>query len=836
MRKSKTTLFMILVVIAALFGGSLTTSAATKTADFNGGLPEGWSLVGDVQCANDRARTGNGVFSWSYSDTDNYLVTTTVEGTFEFYARAYNKNKASQVVVYEYTASGLGEQLFTTGSLRTSSTPQWSKYSFTLTKATQLAIALNYAAIDDVTYTEAEGGEGGGGEGGGTPDPEPDPAPIMGINLTKVLFGKVVADAQQTITVSNTGNAELTATIVSDNEEFTVAPAALTVAAGAEEIFTITYHFNATAYGSHSATITVTPNAGDAVAISASAYVKDPNVWSEDFEAGSVPDGWKADASNWTIADGVAHGKYTYGAVGYLTTPILKVADGEALTFQYKATANNVKVKVEASKDGGEFSEIKNTGWIDRMDDFATFTIDGLQSGNYQFRFVSDDYDLDDFEGFHLNLEAPVLLVSPTTEAAFGKVSAAPEAKTYTITNDGTGTLTGTITSSDAEQFTVSLSEFSLTAGESTTFDILPVLSENYGEKTATITIHPTNEGLADVTINATAVLVDPNMWTEDFEAGQLPEGWMNNGWTIGTSTAFADNTTPMALAPQSTTAGTLTTPRLQAKAGDVLTWDAYLRWSDESLLVEYTADNQTWTTLCDYKSEDEQQGDKYVKAMSFTAPADGTYRLRFTSKMQNGVDNFCGFALVPSTAVKETWHISYTFHYNSAAGEQSEEATEDMEVEFDGDNVGFNFPNPFSRNAWMRGTKYEQDNIVYYVFPMGQYVGQYAGENIYYCGGANDQLTDMIFFYNDDDKAFFNFEHVLLNGSTTAISLWAYFSDVVIYKDEKPVIEPDPTGIKNLTPSLSQGEGAAYNLRGQKVDANYKGLVIVNGKKYLRK
>jgi hypothetical protein len=93
-----------------------------------------------------------------------------------------------------------------------------------------------------------------------------------------------------------------------------------------------------------------------------------------------------------------------------------------------------------------------------------------------------------------------------------------------------------------------------------------------------------------------------------------------------------------------------------------------------------------------------------------------------------------------------------------------------------------------------------------------------------------------MIFFYNDDDKAFFSFEHVLLNGSTTAISLWAYFSDVVIYKDEKPVIEPDPTGIKNLTPSLSQGEGVAYNLRGQKVDASYKGIVIVNGKKYLRK
>lgn len=821
---------MLLVIMAALFGDSLMASAATKTADFNGGLPEGWSLVGDAQCANDRARTGNGVFSWSKSDNTNYLVTTAVEGTVEFYARAYNKNSASQVIVYEYTASGLGEQLYTTGSLRSSSTPTWSKFSFTLTKATQLAIALNYAAIDDVTYTEADGGEGGGG----TPDPQPDPAPVMGISTTTVNFGPVTADVSETITVSNTGNAVLEAAIAVDNNEFTVSPANLSVAAGQSGTFTISYSYNAEAYGGHTATVTVTPNAGDATTIAVSAYVRNPNVWSEDFSGNALPNGWKADVSNWTFADGVAHSKYDFYTSGYLTTPILKVATGEVMTFEYKATKNNVKVKIEASKDGGDFTEIKNTGWINKMDDFATFTIDGLQAGNYQFRFASDDYDLDNFEGFNLNLDAPALVVTPTTDAAFGKVSAQPEAKSYTISNAGTGTLTGTITSSDATQFTVSKGEFSLAAGESTTFDVALVMSENYGEKNTTITIHPTNEGLADVTINASAILMDPNVWTEDFNEGQLPEGWTNNSWTIGTSAAFDDNTTPMALAPQSNTAGTLTTPRLQAKAGDVLTWDAYLRWSDESLLVEYTTDDQTWTTLYDYKAADEQQGDKYVKAMSFTAPVEGTYRLRFTAKYQNGVDNFCGFALAPSTAVKETWHISYTFHYNSAGGEQSEEDTEDIEVEFDGDKVGFNFPNPFNGKAWMYGTRYEQDDIVYYIFPMGQYVGQYQGESIYYCGGANDTLADMQFFYNDDDKAFFNFEHVLLNGSTTSISLWAYFSDVVIYKNEKPVI--DPTGINDVRSKTKDVRSAAYDLYGRKVDAGYKGIVIQNGKKYLRK
>ena len=38
--------------------------------------------------------------------------------------------------------------------------------------------------------------------------------------------------------------------------------------------------------------------------------------------------------------------------------------------------------------------------------------------------------------------------------------------------------------------------------------------------------------------------------------------------------------------------------------------------------------------------------------------------------------------------------------------------------------------------------------------------------------------------------------------------------------------------GVKNITPAT----GAIYNLAGQKVDASYKGIVIMNGKKYLQK
>ena len=48
--------------------------------------------------------------------------------------------------------------------------------------------------------------------------------------------------------------------------------------------------------------------------------------------------------------------------------------------------------------------------------------------------------------------------------------------------------------------------------------------------------------------------------------------------------------------------------------------------------------------------------------------------------------------------------------------------------------------------------------------------------------------------------------------------------------------VVPDPAGINEVSNTPSTSRGTYYNLAGQKVDKNYKGIVIVNGKKYLRK
>ena len=45
-----------------------------------------------------------------------------------------------------------------------------------------------------------------------------------------------------------------------------------------------------------------------------------------------------------------------------------------------------------------------------------------------------------------------------------------------------------------------------------------------------------------------------------------------------------------------------------------------------------------------------------------------------------------------------------------------------------------------------------------------------------------------------------------------------------------------EPMGIENLSPSLSEGEGAVYNLAGQRIGGMAKGLNIVDGRKVMVK
>lgn len=241
------------------------------------------------------------------------------------------------------------------------------------------------------------------------------------------VFGVVTAATSKTYTVTNAGTGALTVNIASDDAKFTVSAAQLAdIAAGESKTFDVIFTPVAETYGEFNANITVTPtyDMEAVVTIAASAKVKDPAIWSEDFTGNTKPTGWDA-GDNWSFANGVAKASYAYGTTNYLTTPTLTVSGAtDELTFDYKASSNYVSVKIQQSKDGAAFSDLYTISGLNNGDE-GTYTITGLEAGDYQFRFANDDYQLDNFEGFKLNLADHICIIS---------ASSIPSSPSYSMT------------------------------------------------------------------------------------------------------------------------------------------------------------------------------------------------------------------------------------------------------------------------------------------------------------------------------------------------------------------------------------------------------------------
>ena len=240
--------------------------------------------------------------------------------------------------------------------------------------------------------------------------------PELAVSTNAIDFGKTTADAVTTVDVTNNGTGSMTVEIFSNSGDFTVSPASLTgIGAGETKSFDVTFK-HGEPYGVKNGQIVVMPtyDSSAAVNINVTGKAKDPNVWSEDFTANTAPAGWEA-GSYWTFADGVAKGAYEYGSTTYLTTPTLKVNDAtDELTFDYQATTNYVSILIQMSKDGAAFADFHTISDLNK-NDAGSYTITGLEAGNYQFRFKNDNYNLDNFEGFVLNMPDHILTITTST-------------------------------------------------------------------------------------------------------------------------------------------------------------------------------------------------------------------------------------------------------------------------------------------------------------------------------------------------------------------------------------------------------------------------------------
>ncbi|MBR3531723.1 MAG: hypothetical protein IKN83_10190 [Bacteroidaceae bacterium] len=443
-------------------------------------------------------------------------------------------------------------------------------------------------------------------------------------------FNAIDGTSEKSYAVTNNGNITMNVTIAAP-EGYAVNPSTFTVEAGTNESFTVS--LNTATVGIKAGDVVVTSDAVDVQSfnIPVSGYVYADGVEHVDFSA--LPQGWTI-AGNTSISDGIAD--FYYSESNTMETPAIEFAEGGVLAIRGMLRSSSGKLTVKGSTDGGSTWSYSKavTGFNDNT--YTTVELTDIPADVNKLQFVGYYFYIDDLAGFNYDQNAPVLTVDPTTDAAFGKMKAS-DSKTYTITNSGTGTLTGTITSSDETKFSVSESEFNLGAGESMAFDVILVFDENYGEKSATISVVPSYDETAAVVINATATTSDPNVWEEDFEEGTVPARWIVNGWTV-TNSGYGINGTYMLAAGQSTTVAI--TPRLYAEKDQVLTFEVGGADSSDPLTVKWASSNDAaedeWNLIGVITTTGEQ---------SFTAPETGFYYISFQGKYSS-VDNFEGFKL----------------------------------------------------------------------------------------------------------------------------------------------------------------------------------------------
>ena len=451
---------------------------------------------------------------------------------------------------------------------------------------------------------------------------------------TTVAFGNNGKQAVKTFTIANDGDQTLFVTLASDNAaDFTVSPAELEVAGKSCETFTVTFVYNAEALDTEkTATITVTPSNEGLEPVSFTVTGTRIEMWSEDFSGNALPEGWETTSEKyWTFADGYAHGAFQQSNY-YLITPSIVVEEGASLNFDVRGTTAYTTMTIEKQKDNGAWTEVRDITYpdIDRtLDVWKTFTIDNLEAGNYRFRFNARGYDLDNFEGFKRNTNAPKLgiytdeectIASTTAETkSFGFVKDTQIA-TYYIKNIGTGTME-IAKGDDPAGFTATLDKTAVLAGEYATLTITMPVEENTGFHSGDVVVTATK--LGTFTVGVTGVIIDEQKLHLDFATDTIPATWTANGWKM--------NEEEGGYIEVGYASDTLETCMLVAAAGEQLVVQARQSntWMDYSFGVKYKKkDAEEWSDLIPAANI----GPDFVMLHGTIAEA-GNYQLQFCGK-----------------------------------------------------------------------------------------------------------------------------------------------------------------------------------------------------------
>ena len=515
-------------------------------------------------------------------------------------------------------------------------------------------------------------------------------------------FSLCTEDSTRTLKVINTATGTLKVDITSDDAAlFSVSPGQLEVAAADTLDVAITFNFAAGKPGKNEAQITFTP-ADERVygkTLNATAVVTQPGVWMEDFNANVQPKGFFTEG--WEFHDNVATtssgggmaAMFGGGSTSFLMTPPLKVESiDEVLLFSARKGSSDGGFDMGSLFGGGGSSVVieksvygsnkweKVKEYTEPLDSvYRTLWVGYIEPGEYRFRIIaSDSIVVDSIAGFHLDNNAPDIYVLHNNTAASAIDFGMPQADSterFAVVNTGTGSLQGGVMCNNLSDFALSATDFAIEASDTAYIDVTYLFNEaSLGIHQGIVSFTPTTPVLVPLFYPLTAYSTYADAWTEDFEPEylqedetqpiDLPVGWETTGWEVrlpssggglmdmlgGLMGGSGDAAPKTYMATTGSDAYELITPRLQAKKGDVLRFEAELGGggmmammgmfiggggASGQLNVYYSLDNGgSWT----YYNTFVQNGYVY-----FVAPYSGVYQLRFTSPSAS-LDNFYGF------------------------------------------------------------------------------------------------------------------------------------------------------------------------------------------------
>jgi len=377
----------------------------------------------------------------------------------------------------------------------------------------------------------------------------------------------------------------------------------------------------------------------------------------------------------------------------YLLTPPLVVKDGETLVFS---------ARKEGSDDSGSsfsisFGDSDSTFVVERslysrnewervadftteLDTiFKTFTIANTPAGEYRFRFRAGGAVLiDSVAGFHFDSEAPDIYIIENDARAYHldySLCTEDSTRALKVINTATGTLKLDITSDDAALFSVSQTQMEVAAADTLDVNItFHFAAGQPGKNEARIRFSPADERVYGKTLNTTAVVTQPGVWMENFNANVQPKGFFTEGWVFRDSVATTGEDDGMGAFMGGGSSSFLMTPPLKVESiNEVLLFSAKSGSGDDGMAGMGAMFGGGSSSVIVEKSV--YGSNKWEKVKEFTEPLDTAYRVLWVGYIEPGeyrfriiasdsivVDSIAGFHL------DENAPDIYVLHNNTAA------------------------------------------------------------------------------------------------------------------------------------------------------------------------